>query len=119
MSQLFTIYSPKGEKFEVSKPNFHDLRTHYGWSPQPPVADTSTVAVATATVEPKVEEPAPDEQVVETAPETDEADAPVDEKSALIAELKDRFGFEADKRQNVIKLRMKRDELAAAAEAGE
>ncbi len=137
--KLHTIYSPQGEKFEVSKPNFDDLRRHYGWSNTPP--DTSAAAIAAATKDnshgekanaagaTRAAEPTPvpaeagsAEQGGTEAGEGREEGAaeaevnPADEKAALIAELKDRFNFDADKRWNVTKLTAKRDELAAAAE---
>lgn len=69
MSNLLTIYSPDGEKFEVTKPNFRDLTTHRGWSAKPPV----TTAPAAAP-EPAPEPQSEPEPVIE--PETEEdADA--------------------------------------------
>lgn len=32
MSDLITVYSPKGEKYEVSSLNAHDLCTHNKWT---------------------------------------------------------------------------------------
>lgn len=126
MSNLLTIYSPKGEKFEVTKLNFHDLKTHYGWSPTPPSA--STAAVAAATVEPvKKSEEAPvvettaeepvTSEVTETAAAEVPEETPVDEKTALIEELKQRFDYDADKRLSVAKLKMKLAEFEEGAAA--
>lgn len=146
---LYTIYSPKGEMLEVSKPNFDDLRKHYGWKPQPPVGLTSEKAIAAATVTEETTDgegtnegtnegtAGSDGTGVESPelPDTGNAgtDANVegggdegssgevaavttsDERAALIAELAEKYDFNADKRWNVAKLTIKRDELAAAA----
>lgn len=37
---LLDIYSPLGEKFEVTQPNFRDLTRHAGWTAHPPHPDT-------------------------------------------------------------------------------
>src|SRR4051812_21542874 len=64
MSQLFKVFSPTGELFEVSRLNFLDLTNHaVGWTAAP--TDTAAVATAAAS-EPKA--PAPTEPTAPTAP---------------------------------------------------
>lgn len=48
MSQLFVCYSPKGEKFELTRPNFRDVLQNYGFTQHPPVAVAATAPVAPA-----------------------------------------------------------------------
>jgi hypothetical protein len=36
MSQLFVCYSPKGEKFELTRANFRDCIQNYGFTQHPP-----------------------------------------------------------------------------------
>lgn len=62
-ANLFVVYSPLGERFEVTAPNFRDLTTHAGWTTTPPHPQTveenrqrlngttSTIAVAAASEE--------------------------------------------------------------------
>ncbi|MEQ6333009.1 hypothetical protein [Sphingobium sp. MK2] len=74
MSELYTIFSPTGEKFEVSLANFRDLSTEPGWSVSP-------IAIAAATVnEPVItetsDETVTDEPVTETDETTTEETAP-------------------------------------------
>lgn len=93
-ANLFVIYSPLGEKFEVTQPNYRDLKTHLGWTDTPPHPDTVKAYVAkraaagdpvevpasvsTPTVAP---EPAPPPPAPETpAPFVDETPEAVDEE---------------------------------------
>ena len=38
MSDLFVCYSPKGEKFELTRPNYQDATQNYGFTVSPPSA---------------------------------------------------------------------------------
>lgn len=71
MSNLFIVYSPKGEKFEVTRPNYNDLMKVAGWS------NTASLAVAAATVEPA---PAPAPETPAETPQ--EPAAPVEAPEA-------------------------------------
>lgn len=140
MSNLLTIYSPQGERHEVSKPNFIDLSRHYGWTAHPPVLETKatndastneaaagsgSAGVATAELSNAGDTGAgstdgrSDEGGSEGEGESGGPDGVLtgaDEKAALIAELKDRFDYDADKRLSVSKLKAKLADLEANAE---
>lgn len=81
MSDLFTIYSPKNEKFEVTRLNFLDLQKVKGWTltPKTETAVAAVEAVKEAPVAPvEPVEPATTEQTAETTTENaSQADAPV------------------------------------------
>lgn len=139
--KLFDIYSPSGEKFEVSKPNFDDLRKHYSFTPNPP--ETSTVAIATvikdettdgedsSAVHQERSSEEGERSAAEAGSSTTESTAvpteagseestseeEVSEKTALQNALKERHDFDADKRWNVVKLAAKLAELDEAASA--
>jgi len=89
MSDLYVIYSPKGEKFEVTRLNFLDLQKSKGWTVEPK-AETAIAAAEIATktvVDPAPVVPAP--EPVET-PKTVEAPAPVaDEAPKVRATVED------------------------------
>ncbi|ARK07410.1 hypothetical protein LAV_00010 [Sphingobium phage Lacusarx] len=83
MSDLHVIYSPKNEKFEVSRLNFLDLQKVKGWTLQPKT-DTAIGAAEAAKeapvtpVTPKVPEVAEKPAEAPAAPETTPAaDEPV------------------------------------------
>lgn len=138
MSNLVTIYSPKGEKHEVSKPNFIDLSRHYGWTGHPPIvakkADEDETLNATAAITPvaSVELPNADAGItdepedvgnaIRTESESDSSGTDgvltgAEEKSNLIAELKARFDYDADKRLSFSKLMAKFEDLQNSADS--
>lgn len=72
MSNLRTIYSPVGEKFEVSEPNFLDLTRHAGWTETRPHPDDAAKAAETAPASPAAAPEAP----VATPPAAETTPAP-------------------------------------------
>lgn len=50
MSQLFVCYSPKGEKFELTRANFRDVTQNYGWTQFPPKGVEAPVEPAPASI---------------------------------------------------------------------
>jgi hypothetical protein len=89
MAQLYTCFSPEGEKFELTRPNFLDCTQHYGFTTSRPNA-VEVVEDDDAPVEDVVE----DEAVVgddEDAPVADDdaEDAIVEEASEIEFEDKD------------------------------
>lgn len=47
---LFVCYSPTGERFETTRPNFNDLTRHAGWYEHPPHPDTVAENIAKTSV---------------------------------------------------------------------
>lgn len=91
MSDLNVIYSPAGEKFEVSRANFIDLlQNAAGWSQNPPLGKVPEAKVAPSVPEtpaappaPKTETavipPAPTAPVADETPAEDDADETADD----------------------------------------
>lgn len=141
--KLYDIYSKTGEKFEVSKPNFDDLRTHYGFTANPPETSTAAIAAVIKDTPADGEESHPAAVHQERGSEEGERSAAeaglgtaepaavpaeagseegaseeeVSGKAAAIAALKDRHNFDADKRWAEAKLNAKLAELDEAASA--
>ena len=70
---LYTVFSPQGERFEVTRLNFHDLITHAGWSQSAPTGAQAPASVVEDDQTADYDDPATeaDETVVEVA-ETEE-----------------------------------------------
>ncbi len=74
MSQLYTCYSPSGEKFELSRANFLDCTLHYGFTTNAPGAPAAPIPAPVEAPAP-VESSAP-EEIIE---DEDGEDAALDE----------------------------------------
>lgn len=76
MSELFKIFSPEGEPFEVSKANARDLTTHAGWAYSPKTEADAEEAETEAEVETEDEtETEDDSDASETGAESGDEEA--------------------------------------------
>lgn len=107
MSELQTIYSPTGEKFEVTRPNFKDLLRHAGWSASPiavatpevspviaeaPVVEAAKTDASEPAVESEAETETPSENAVEKGPRlTVEDFADLEDKAAVVAYISETY----------------------------
>jgi hypothetical protein len=87
---LYTIYSPQGEMFEVTRLNYLDLTSHAGWSNTPPSTSVAAIVAAETPQEPAAAPQAPEAtaeapQAPEAAPAAPEA-APADETTEETSE---------------------------------
>lgn len=97
MAELYTCYSPKGEKFELPRANYLDCIQHYGWTKGPP-SGVAPVSEAPAPVSEAPVEQAPaateSEQVPAADPEKDadeELDFDAMDKDTLKAFIRANF----------------------------
>jgi len=138
MSNLITVFAPDGSKHEVSRPNFLDLTRHYGWTTSPPAPVPKDKKHETEFKPAAITQPANSGETsdgVATGSDVDDgaglgegegsdggADgvlSSAEEKAALIADLKERFDYDADKRLSVTKLKAKLVDLETNAADGE
>ena len=81
MSNLRTVYSPLGEKFEVSEPNYLDLTRHAGWTDARPHPDDVAAYIAK-----NGGEAAPAQAYEPAAPEAPEAPAADETTTEVVVE---------------------------------
>lgn len=125
-NNLVKVWSPKGELFELSKPNARDLVSHCGFTYTQPIVIVQEAAPAPApapaeTTPPVCPAPAPTETPAETPAEepkvrlTEEDFADLEDKAAVRAYIEATFpGTEVDGRSNREKLIALAIELATA-----
>jgi hypothetical protein len=74
MADLHVCYSPKGEKFELTKANYLDCTQHFGFTTTPPSNLPAVEAEVEADAEPEVEADAEPEAEVEAEAEIEDAE---------------------------------------------
>lgn len=96
MSNLHVCYSPKGEKFELSRPNFLDATQNFGFTTNPPASAEQDEADGAPSAESPVE-PTEEVEAVETV---EEAEEPVSEE-VTEAPAKEELPYDAADKNSV------------------